>query len=70
MGHPVRQHLPQKQIQKTGLSVQAPSSSINDMLKVAIAMQHAMMELSEAVSEDKIMATIRMILNLMKQNGC
>jgi hypothetical protein len=36
---PVRQHLPQQEIQKTGLPVQAPSSSNSDMLKVATVVQ-------------------------------
>jgi hypothetical protein len=37
---PVQQHLPQQEIQKTSLSVQAPSSSDNDKLKVATVVQH------------------------------
>jgi hypothetical protein len=52
----VQQHLPQQEIQKTGLSVQAPSSSNNNMLKVATVVQHIMTELSEE-------------WYLMKQNG-
>jgi hypothetical protein len=53
---PVQQHLPQQEIQKTGLSVQAPCSSNNDMLKVTTVAQPIITELSEAVSEtDKIM---------------
>jgi hypothetical protein len=67
----VQQHLPQQEIQKTRLSVQAPSSSNSDMLKVTNVVQQIMTELSEAVSEkDKLMVSIRMVLNLMKQNGC
>jgi hypothetical protein len=67
----VQQHLSQQEIQKTGLSVQASSSSDNDTLQVATLVQQIMRELSEAVSEkDKIMVIIKMALNLMKQNGC
>jgi hypothetical protein len=41
------------------------------MLKVASVMQQIITELSEAVSEkDKIMNITKMVLNLMKQNGC
>jgi hypothetical protein len=66
----MQQHLPQKEIQKTGLSVQTPSSSNNDTLKVATVVQQIMTELSEAVSEkDKIMVITKLVLNLMKQNG-
>jgi hypothetical protein len=61
----------QQEIQRTGLSVQAPSSPNNDMLKVAIVVQQIVIELSESVSEkDKIMVITKMVLNLMKQNGC
>jgi hypothetical protein len=49
--HPVQQHLSQQELQKTGLSVQAPSSSDNDKLKVATVVRQIMRELSEAVSE-------------------
>jgi hypothetical protein len=67
----VQQHLPQQEIQRTGLSVQAPSSSNNDTLKVAIILPQIVTELSEAVSEkDKIMVNTKMVLNLMEQNGC
>jgi hypothetical protein len=69
--HPVQQHLPQQEMQRTGLSVQAPSSSDNDRLKVAIVVRQIMRDLSEAVSEeDKIMVITKMVLNLMKQNSC
>jgi hypothetical protein len=47
----VQQHLSQQEIQRTGLSVQAPSSSNNGTLKVATLVQQIMAELSEAVSE-------------------
>jgi hypothetical protein len=47
--HPIRQHLPQHEIQKTGLSVQDPSLSDNDKLKVATVGRQIMKELSEAV---------------------
>jgi hypothetical protein len=33
MQHPMQQHVPQQEIQKTGLSVHAPSWSNSDMLK-------------------------------------
>jgi hypothetical protein len=71
MRHPVQQHLPQQEIQKTGLSVQAPSSSNNDILNVIIVVQQMITQLSEAVSEkDKITVITKMALNLMKQNNC
>jgi hypothetical protein len=49
----VQQHLPQQEIQKTGLSVQAPSSSDNGTLKVATVAQRIITELSEAVRRRK-----------------
>jgi hypothetical protein len=49
--HPVQQHLSQQKIQKTGLSVQAPSSSNNDTLKAITVEQQIITELNEAVSE-------------------
>jgi hypothetical protein len=45
----MQQPLPTQEIQKTGLSVQTPSSSNNDMLKVAIEVEQIMIELSETV---------------------
>jgi hypothetical protein len=57
--------------QKTGLSVQSPSSSDNDKLKVATVVRQTMKELSEAVSEeDKVMIITMMVLKLMQRNGC
>jgi hypothetical protein len=62
--HPSQQHSPQQEIQKTGLVIQAPSSS-NVTLKVATAVQQIMTELSEAVSEkDKTMVITKVVLNL------
>jgi hypothetical protein len=59
----MQQHLPQQKCKKTGLSVQTPSSSNNDMLKVATVMQQITTELSEPVSEeDKIMVITKMVL--------
>jgi hypothetical protein len=49
--HPVQQHLPQEEIQKTRLSVQAPSSPNSETLKLAPVVRHIMRKLSEAVSE-------------------
>jgi hypothetical protein len=67
----MQQHLPLQKIQKTGLSVQAPSSSNGDMLKIATIVQQIITDLSEAVSEkDKIILITKMVPNLMKQNGC
>jgi hypothetical protein len=69
----MQQHLPQQGIQRTGLPVQAPSLTNNDMLlvKIITVVEQIMTELSEAVSEkDKIMVITKMVLNLMKQNGC
>jgi hypothetical protein len=62
----------QQEIQKTGLSVlQSPSLTNIETLKVATVVQQIMTELSEAVSEeDKIMVIIKMVLTLMKPNGC
>jgi hypothetical protein len=37
---PVQEHLPQQEIQKTGLSVQTPSSSSSEMIKVATVVKH------------------------------
>jgi hypothetical protein len=45
----MQQHLPQQEIQKTGLSVEAPSLYYSDMLKAATVMQKIMIDLSEAV---------------------
>jgi hypothetical protein len=67
----VQQYLPQQEFQKTGLSLQVPSSSNSDTLKVATVVHPIMTELSEAVSEkDKIITVTKMALNFMKQNGC
>jgi hypothetical protein len=38
----VQQHLPQREIERTGVSVQAPSSTNNDMLKVVTVVQQIM----------------------------
>jgi hypothetical protein len=66
----MQRHLPQQEIQRTGLSAQAPSSTDNDMLKAATAVQQTMVKLSEAVSEkNKIMVITKTILSLMIQNG-
>jgi hypothetical protein len=41
------------------------------MLKVATVVKQIIAELSEAVSEEyKIMVITKMVLKLMKQNGC
>jgi hypothetical protein len=50
-GKSVQQHLSQQEIQKTDLSVWAPSSSNSGLLNVATVVQQFMIELSEAVSE-------------------
>jgi hypothetical protein len=65
----VKQHLPQQEIQKSSLSVQASSSSNSDVLQVATVAQKIMTDLNEAVSEkDKILAIRTMVLN--ERNGC
>jgi hypothetical protein len=52
-------------------TVQATSSSNNDILKVATLVQQIITEFSEAVSEkDQIIIITKMALNLMKQNDC
>jgi type IV pilus biogenesis protein CpaD/CtpE len=62
----MKQHLQQQEIQRTGLSIQAPSSTNNET--VATAVHQIMTDLSEAVSEeDKIMVVTKIILNLMKK---
>jgi hypothetical protein len=67
----VQKHLPQQEIQKTSLSVKAPSSSDSDTIKVAAVVEQIITELIQAVSEkDKIMVITEMVLNLKKQNGC
>jgi hypothetical protein len=69
--HPVQQQLPQQEIQKTSLSVQARSSSDNDKLKVAIVVRQIMRELGEAVSEeDEVMIVTMMVLDFMQRNDC
>jgi hypothetical protein len=69
--HPVQQHLLQKDFQKTGVSVQAPSSSDNEKLKVAAVVRQTMRKLSGAASEDdKLMLVTMMVLDLMQRNGC
>jgi hypothetical protein len=71
MHYPMQQHLPQQEIQKTGLSIQVPSSSDNDTLKVATVVRLIMTELGEPVSkEDKVIVIRKMVLNLKKQKGC
>jgi hypothetical protein len=63
----VQKHLPQQEIQRTGLSVQAPSSTNNDTLKIITVVQLIITELNEAESEtDKIMVITKMILNKTK----
>jgi hypothetical protein len=52
MWHPVQQHLPQQEIQKTDLSVQAHSLTNNETLKAATVVQQIMTERSEAMSEE------------------
>jgi Na+/phosphate symporter len=65
----VQQHLPQQEIQRTGLPVQVLSSTANDTLNIPTIVQQIMTELSEAVSEkDKIMSVTKMVLT--QQNGC
>jgi hypothetical protein len=69
--HPVQQYLPQQEFQKTGLSVQSPSSSDNDKLKVATVVQQNMKKLNEAVSEEgKVMIITMMVVDFMQRNGC
>jgi hypothetical protein len=57
--HRVQRHVPQQEIQKTGLSLKAPSWSNN-----ATLVQEIMTKLSEAMSEKhKIVDIIKMVLN-------
>jgi hypothetical protein len=63
----VQQHLPQQEIQRTGLS----SSTNNDTLIISKVVQQIITQLSEDVSEKhKTMVIKKMVLNLIKQNGC
>jgi hypothetical protein len=58
----VQQHLPRREIRKTGLSVQAPSSINNDTLKVVSVVQQIITELIEAASEkDNIMVIKKVV---------
>jgi Na+/phosphate symporter len=67
----MQQHLPQQESQKTGLPVQALSSTKNDVLKVTTVVQQIMTELREPASkEDKVKVITKRVLNLMKRNGC
>jgi regulator of sirC expression with transglutaminase-like and TPR domain len=57
-----------QEFQKTGLSVQAPSSSDSDRLKVATLVRQIMKELSEAVpEEDKIMIITMMATKWLQE---
>jgi cell division protein FtsN len=64
-----QQYLPQKEFQKTELSVQATSSSNNN--SVATVVHQIMTTLTKAVSEeDRVMVITKLVLNLLQQNGC
>jgi hypothetical protein len=66
----VQQQLPQEEIQKTGLSVQAASSNNSDTLKLATVVQQFMTELSEIGPEqDKIMVIKNLVFNLLKKKA-
>ena len=68
-----QQIVPALALQKeTGHSVQPPhanSQLLDNMLRVVTVVQQIMTEFNGAVSEDKIMAITKIVLNLMKQNG-
>jgi hypothetical protein len=60
-----------RNFRKRGLSVQSPSSSDNDKLKVTTVVRQIMKEFNEVVSEeDKVMIVTMMVLDLMQRNGC
>jgi hypothetical protein len=64
---PAQQHLPQQEIQKRGLSVQAPNSFDSYKSEVATVVQQIVTKLSEAVSEeDKIRIITKIVLNETK----
>jgi hypothetical protein len=64
-----QQYLPQKEFQKTRLSVRTPSTFSSDT--VATAVHEIMTELGKAVlEEDRLMVITKLVLNLMEQNGC
>jgi hypothetical protein len=73
MGTPAPVMVNQQQ-KESGQSAQASnvsSASLNNMFRVATAVQQIMTELNGAVSEeDKIVAITKIVLNLMKQDGC
>jgi hypothetical protein len=75
-GGTYRLHLQGRKIRERGTSVcrwlqTADSLTNNDTLKVTTILRQIITELSEAVSEkDKIMIITKMVLNLLKQNGC
>jgi hypothetical protein len=62
------------QEQESGQSAQAlnvNSALLNNMFRIITAVQQIMTELNEAMSEeDKIVAITRIVINLMKQDGC
>jgi hypothetical protein len=61
-----KQYVPQEEFQKTGLSVQAPSSSNNDT--VATVVHHIMTKLTKAESEkERVMFITKLVLNLMQK---
>jgi uncharacterized membrane protein YcgQ (UPF0703/DUF1980 family) len=58
--------------QNTGQSVRAPtvsSQTLDNMLSVVTALEQIMTEFNGSVSEDKIVAITKIVLNLMKQDG-
>jgi hypothetical protein len=55
---PVQQRLSEQEIQRTGLSTHASSSTINDTLKITTVVQQITRELSEAVSEENEITVI------------
>jgi hypothetical protein len=57
----VQQRLPQKDIQKTGLSAQAPSSTNNETLKIVSVVQQIITELGEAVKKEEMVVNTTVI---------
>jgi hypothetical protein len=65
--NPVQQHLPQQEFHKRRLSVQSPSSSDIDKLKITTVVREIIKVLNEVVSEeDKVMIVTMMVLDLMQ----
>jgi hypothetical protein len=65
------QHHQQQNTSQSVWALNVNNFSVNDMFKLVTVVQKIMTELNGAVSEeDKIAAITKIVLNLMKQDGC